>query len=178
MIKIDEIIQNLINGKFDGPIKSDNAYLVDIINWAAGNGNRPDIVNFLINFGVKADWRTLSYASGSGNMAAVRILVDYGIDIHTNQDWALQMSVFNNHMDITKFLVENGADISADNYAVFKWMMMKKDLKMARFLINSGADITDKVVSKSLEILLCIDILPKSKNEVIGMIDLSIVENL
>ena len=46
-----------------------------------------------------------------GHLEVVKYLVERGVDIHQDDDYALSLAVTHRHLGIVKFLVENGANI-------------------------------------------------------------------
>jgi ankyrin repeat protein len=53
---------------------------------------------------------TLSMSAENGHYEIVKILLEKGADVHTDDDYALRLSAQNNHIDTMKLLLEYGAD--------------------------------------------------------------------
>jgi hypothetical protein len=59
------------------------------------------------------DEYALQWASASGHLEVVELLIKNGADLHVGDDLALRWASRNGHLEIVKFLLENGADLHA-----------------------------------------------------------------
>jgi ankyrin repeat protein len=57
-------------------------------------------------------------ACGNNDFNHVKLLLDYGADVHYENDYALELAVDRNNLKIVKLLLSYGADPSANNFAV------------------------------------------------------------
>ena len=72
---------------------------------------------------------SLLIACRYGYLEVIRLLLEYGADIHYNDDEALADAVGHNcfdnvfiNIDVVKLLLEYGADIHAKDYTIFAWV--------------------------------------------------------
>ena len=66
---------------------------------------------------------------------------DNGVDIHAYNDWVLQLSAGNGHLEVVKYLIDNGADIHADDDLALQLAARNGYLEVVRYLIENGANI-------------------------------------
>ncbi|KAJ3032099.1 hypothetical protein HDV00_007986 [Rhizophlyctis rosea] len=107
----------------------------------------------LIHLGVVWFWKHPAFISRSlqsclvmactvGNIAAVRLLVQYGAQIHADNTYdedALEIAVRNHQTEIVKLLLEGGADVSRRQYLMIA--CGHSNLDIVRLLVEAGADV-------------------------------------
>jgi ankyrin repeat protein len=83
--------------------------------------------------------------------------------------------VYYGHLNVIKFLAESGADIHANDDQALRWAALGGHPDVVRFLIMSGADFLKH--QPEMKKLLGVDDLPKSKEEIINLLNAAIVIN-
>jgi hypothetical protein len=84
------------------------------------------------------DEKRLIKYSKIGNLKCVKTLLQQGVDIHAGNDYSLQLSSYEGHLDIVEYLVKNGArgkDLALQKSA------QKGHYDVVKYLVNNGADI-------------------------------------
>jgi len=112
-IRLKQIESDLANGKFD------------------------DIEYFLENASRQALEYAFEWASYHGNFDWVKEMLRLGVNIHVNNDVALQMSVQNNHIDVVKYLIINGADINAANSSPLTTACENENIEIVKILLSA-----------------------------------------
>ncbi|PVV04785.1 hypothetical protein BB560_000709 [Smittium megazygosporum] len=69
------------------------------------------------------------------------MLIEGGIDIHTEDDWALRCASFNGRFELVNFLVENCADTHAENECAIRWESTEGCLDIVKFSVENGANV-------------------------------------
>ena len=87
------------------------------------------------------DNKALRYAAQSGHLDMVKLLVENGINIYADNEWALQVAAQNGHLEVVKFLVEHGADIHVDNDWSLRMAVQQGYLEVVKFLMEHKANI-------------------------------------
>ena len=95
--------------------------------------------NFKLNSALKESF--LKKAAKHGHLEIVKYLVEHGVDIHTQTDYALRFATEKGHLGIVKYLIENGADIHANNDFALRWAAFDGYLEIVKYLVEHGADI-------------------------------------
>ncbi len=80
----------------------------------------------------------LRCASDMGHLHIVKLLIDNGANIHSNDDAALQYAARGGHLDVVKFLVENGANIHANSDYAFRTACDSGYISMIEYLVDIG----------------------------------------
>jgi len=79
--------------------------------------------------------------SAEGNLDVVKYLVEKGVNIHADVDYALRWSASNGHLNVVKYLLENGANIHAENDTALRYSAGKGHLDIVKYLVEKGANI-------------------------------------
>jgi len=101
---------------------------LDIINYFIHEFNYIDIID--INF-------ALIYSSGRCDLEIIKFLINNGADIHYNNEYALEVNIKNNRIDIVKYLLDLYKNI--DNLLINLLVKLSSDnshLEIFKFLIN------------------------------------------
>ena len=85
--------------------------------------------------------KRLIRASKEGQLDAVIKSIEYGADIHTENDQALRLASKYGHLDVVKYLVEQGANIHALNDAALMLASKYGHLDVVKYLVEQGVDI-------------------------------------
>lgn len=129
--------------------------ILSIIRWHYGHLNYDkafinacqsgniDIIKFLIEFG--ADIHTednivLRSACKFGRFNVIQFFVERGTDIHKFNE-GLFFACKHAHINIVKFLVEHGVDIHVDNDIALKVACKLGNYRIVKFIIEKGVDI-------------------------------------
>ena len=83
-------------------------------------------------------------AARNGYLEVVKYLVEQEADIHADNDCALRWAAENGHLRVVKYLVEHGANIHADNDCVLRWAAEEGHLEVVKYLVEHGANIHAK----------------------------------
>jgi ankyrin repeat protein len=102
-------------------------------------------MDYLIGLGMDIHYvcnkhNALTYASYNNDILLVKYLVEKGIDIHNEDDWAFRLAVSYNHIEIVKYLLEKGANINA-GYGIGLFNAVLKGYKeIVSFMVENGAE--------------------------------------
>jgi ankyrin repeat protein len=138
------------------------------VSLAAGEGHL-DIVKYLVNLGSGIPPYSLIEAAANGHFKVVkylieeknvipteialtrailfgrtdivRYLIERGVDIHTENDYALRWAAKNGDLELVKFLMNFGANIHAENDFALLWAVENGHFDIVRYLVEHGADI-------------------------------------
>ena len=83
----------------------------------------------------------LRWAAGCGYLDIVKYLVEHGADVHAHDNHALRWATGRGYLDIVKYLVEHGADIHAQEDYALRWAAVNDRLEVVKYLVEHGADI-------------------------------------
>ena len=83
----------------------------------------------------------VKFASCCGHLEVVKILIQYGANIHVDDDYAIQLALYNEHIEVVKLLIECRANVHANNDHVIKLASHIGNFDLAILLINNGGDI-------------------------------------
>jgi hypothetical protein len=83
----------------------------------------------------------LSGAAHWGNLQEVQRLVNYGFDIHAQDDQALINAASGGYLNVVKFLISKGTDIHAQNDAALKIAIYNRRVPVMKFLLQHGAGL-------------------------------------
>ena len=115
----------------------------DLLYFASKKGNL-DLLKMSLEKGANIhsnDDRALRIASSNGHLKVVIILVNEGANIHADDDEALIWASRYGYLEVVKFLIESGANIHADKDKALKWSKQEGHLEVVKYLIESGANI-------------------------------------
>lgn len=101
------------------------------------------VVSLLIEYGANVhanDDEALRESASRGKIKIVSLLVNNGADIHAKNDEAFRLSVFRNHLQVFHFLLVNGAFIHAKNEIAFKVAAQYGYSEIVTNLIELGID--------------------------------------
>jgi len=73
----------------------------------------------------------------------VKLSVDNGADIHTSNNYAIEISSTRGQYNIVKYLLDKGADIHVDNDAPLRMASKNGHIDTVKLLLDYGADIQD-----------------------------------
>jgi ankyrin repeat protein len=79
-------------------------------------------------------------SSYSGKIEVVKILVEYGANIHAHDDLAFRYSSRNGNIETVEYLIEKGSNIHADGDYAVKKSSKYGHIEVVKFLINSDLD--------------------------------------
>ncbi len=82
----------------------------------------------------------LIIAANSGNIYAVKLLLDRGANININNGEPLQKAVRNNNLEMVEFLIKNGANINANHSYALEIALDRDYTDIAEVLILKDAD--------------------------------------
>jgi ankyrin repeat protein len=142
------MLTELLAGSWD--IDSYDAAGGTLLFWAAA-GNRPEIVQLLIDLGADPDKITLDnasplmYASFTGKIDAVQVLIENGAQINYQgmfDHTALHVAAEGNHSEIVQLLIEADAELnllSSRGLTPLGWALEKDSKEAAQVLWDAGA---------------------------------------
>lgn len=113
----------------------------DWVAWICGAGYFEACMFFLKR---KANVNTLGtglhLAAGEGHLEVVRLLLDYGVNVHSERDAALLHASIGGHVDVVSFLLDRGADVHAGNGQALKHARKFNHSLVIEILLKRGAD--------------------------------------
>ena len=80
-------------------------------------------------------------ASFNGQIELVRLLLDRGADLHTQDDYALRWAAENGCLEVVRMLLDRGADALADGSMALRNSVANGNCDTAMLLIAYGADL-------------------------------------
>lgn len=80
-------------------------------------------------------------ASCGGHLDVVKYVVEYGADIHIDDEYPLVAACENGKLDIVKYLISQGADPFYDNDYDLCASCARSQLDIILYLLSIGADI-------------------------------------
>ena len=83
-------------------------------------------------------------ASINGNLEMIKILLEYGANIHVKNNRPLYHACDKEHLDIITFLIKNGANIHLNNDRVLREACKHGKINSVKLLIEHGANIQAK----------------------------------
>ena len=121
------------------------------LNFSVEN-NQYDVVEYLIQKG--ADIKpfllfagsvdVLSEAAENGNIKIIKLILNNGYLINTNNKWgAIEQALRNKHMDVAKFLFDIGTDIVKENDSIPDFYYLT-NLEVIKFLVEHGYKVDGK----------------------------------
>ena len=76
-----------------------------------------------------------------GDLRAVKTCVKYGVDIHTENDWCIDIAARKGHSKLIRFLLENGiTHESASKKSVLAYAAHHQDKPLVKYLISQSDD--------------------------------------
>lgn len=75
-------------------------------------------------------------ATFNNDIDMVKLLIDNGIDVNTNNSKALMFAVKHGHYNMVKLLLKLGADVHARNNKAFKCSMRDRDPHLLKLLLR------------------------------------------
>ncbi len=108
----------------------------------AVSNNHYEIVKLIIDYGADIhndDEYPLVISCQEGYYDIAKFLIENGADIHVESDWPLRIASENGHLDIVQLLVENGADVTAHDNYAVEWASQNGHLEVVEYLLNHGA---------------------------------------
>jgi len=102
-------------------------------------------MDYLISLGMDIHYvcnkhNALTYAAYNNDIILVKYLVEKGIDIHNEEDWAFRLSVSFNYVEVAKYLLEKGSDINARYGNGLLNAVLKKHKEIVSFMVKNGAE--------------------------------------
>ncbi|BCS82771.1 putative ankyrin repeat protein [Cotonvirus japonicus] len=140
------------NKKFFGLI---NCYKFDsnVIKFAIKQGNL-DIIKYILKLKHKKDTlidnkrftaiglqKCLNLSCEFGHLEVAKFLVENGVDIQADNNYAVQLASQSGHLEIVRFLVSQGANIQSNDNCAVKWASQSGHLEVVKFLVSQGANI-------------------------------------
>ncbi|AAV51020.1 putative ankyrin repeat protein [Acanthamoeba castellanii mimivirus] len=95
-----------------------------------GANIKPHLVNILF------------WASNHGFLNIIKYVHKYGIDLRTNNDYALRLACKGGHNNVVKFFIRNGLDPKASNDFAICWAAEFGHYETVKILIKYNLDIT------------------------------------
>lgn len=84
----------------------------------------------------------------NADLKAIKTCIKYGVDIHVENDWCIDIASRNNHSDLVRFLLENGiSDESAANKKVLAYSIHNDNLELAKYLIQRSDEYKNDTAS-------------------------------
>jgi len=83
----------------------------------------------------------LRWASESGHLNVVKVLLEAGADVHVNNDYALIWASSRGHLGVVKVLLENGADVHAKDDCALRWASRYGLFDVVKVLLENGANV-------------------------------------
>jgi len=79
------------------------------------------------------------YAVKNADIPVLKVSISLGVDIHTDNEYALRINARDGHLEVLKYLVEQAADIHAcDEYALLE-SAENGYLEIVKYLVEQGA---------------------------------------
>jgi len=102
------------------------------------------VVQYLLEQGVELHFENdfaLRLAASNGHLALVEFLVERGANLHAQDEYALVQAAEGGHLEIVRYLVGRGADIHAENGMALRLAATSGNLEVVEFLLGLGADL-------------------------------------
>jgi len=129
----DEVIQALNNLNLDSNdllIKTVGLGILDGVKKALNNG-----------VSVKAKNFALQWAVVYNQLKVIKLLLDKGADIHTDDNYALRLAAERGYLEVVKLLLRSGADVHANNDYALRYAAYNGHLDVVKLLLRNGADV-------------------------------------
>ena len=82
----------------------------------------------------------LSYASDCGSVDIVELLISRGANIHADKEYALREAAREGFSDIVQILINNGADVHASDDYPIRWASAEGRIDTVKILLDNGAN--------------------------------------
>jgi ankyrin repeat protein len=102
--------------------------------------SKEDVINAINNLNQKEKDTKLIHAAQTGQLDIVKLLIEYGANIHRSDDAALRFASFEGHINIVKYLIEKGADVQALNNVALFWASYNNHKEVVNLLKKHGAN--------------------------------------
>jgi len=83
----------------------------------------------------------LAKACHKGDLEKVKKLVEQGVNIHADNEFALRIASECGYLELVKYLVEQGADVHHDQEKALYWATRNGRVKVVKYLVEQGANI-------------------------------------
>lgn len=136
------IVQLLLEDREDHEDNNDTP--LDRFFPTAVNHGGCDVMQLLLNYGADVHFNNdeaLYMASENGNIDMVQLLLKYGADVHACEDRALRVACDNSDPGIAKLLLEHGADVHAKDDAAILIASETEDSDLLELLLKYGANV-------------------------------------
>ena len=100
-------------------------------------------------------------ASKIGYINYVKKALEQGADVHTYDDYALQLASENGHVEVVKLLLDNGANVHANNDDALRWASGYGHTEVVK-LLKQYMTKNESLVYENINKFL----LPKSEDEI------------
>jgi ankyrin repeat protein len=131
-------------------------------------------IKSLINDNPDASNNVIMFAVWTGNYDVLKFVIELGADVSYDGSYALRVASERNYISIIKLLIESGIDVHADDDAAIQWAAISGNIDSVRLLLELGANINSELISTCM---IGVGELPSSKEEIICLIDVYLVEN-
>lgn len=127
----------------------------DLIGDSIKMGN-PEILKYCIdnmkNIDISKMPEYLQTATDRGDLENVKLLVENGADVNTDDGEAIINASRYGHLDVVKFFIENGADVNAEDEKPIKNAANNGHIEIVKLLHQNGADLSKAIRSASDDI--------------------------
>lgn len=134
-------------------------------------------IKFLIKDNPDASSNVFMFAVWTGNHNVLKFVIELGADVSSDDAYALRVASERGHTNIIRLLIESGVDVHADDDCAIRWAAINGNIDSVRLLLELGADINSELVATCIKNMIGVDELPSSKEEIICLIDVYLVEN-
>ncbi|KAJ3293897.1 hypothetical protein HK104_004126 [Borealophlyctis nickersoniae] len=115
--------------------------------WWATKSGHVEVVRLLLEFGADVHAggdAALRAASPRGHHEVVRLLLENGANVHAKDDSALRGASQRGHFEVVRLLLEHGANVHAKNDCALRQASQNGHLKVVRPLLENGANVHAK----------------------------------
>lgn len=99
------------------------------------------LVQDLITKEAVPDEEMLKVAAHEGYFDIAKILIENGVDLHTDNEYVLSQAVNKRNLDMVGYLAAKGADLHVDAEAPLRLAASKGDLPLVKYFVEQGANI-------------------------------------
>ena len=82
----------------------------------------------------KIDNQKFVKCAKEGNLELIKICIQLGVSIHTEDDCALRWAAGRGYLEVVKYLVEQGANIHADDEGALRWASENGHTRVVEYL--------------------------------------------
>ncbi len=106
-----------------------------------------DIIQYLVELGVDftTSGKCLGSACRNNRLITVKIFIENGVDVQTNDNYAIKCASERGYINLVKLLIENGADVTADDNYAIKAAILNNHLDVVELLHSNGATALEKL---------------------------------